>query len=656
MKKVLTGVRRIILTAILSLGVFGTTVFADEEVKDLMEHQTLAPYVGRTPVTKEILDTLNSQGLHTERRNESLSFQHRLNTAIDAQASQEEIDAILIEWEFADANARQKAGTLGVKMTSDPGLAAAQARLAELDRQRKRGIEEEELVLKRRKDAREERRNTREEERLGIARRAEQRAEEQFEQQSAEKLIALRAVNDVAATEYYTDDVLRGKVGRIPGQEKSARITPENREIMSEGLHDTLMYVSEKIDQQLSDLDLHSGAQVESMRARLTAKRQFLRDAITGVRSMEGTLNDPTLAPWVLRAGNWDSVGEARYAAMDMGTQAPSATSGRKNINNIIDIARKLKDEDRKLVLGAQVDSANVSINEKTGNASVSNMVHFPSDLQYWQGGIGVQYVWNHLMHEMGIEWGPLRARQGRIPVAYQDMMDDAYMQEVEDRLNTGLAADERIRLFRIMLPPGEFVTVWGDRFNFEVRVVAQSGPKMAEIKAGLSDPRRRDGLVQMMAETGQLPLYTELWTPPEIFNYLWEEVKKEPGYILPVIEEVAEARGMEPKDLMMLIQREDWYYDEGGWTAKDQKVEDLIHRIKIDLVESYLGVPYDPTSLDKFMRETNAGILKKMHQPGRISPAFKESLTRSGSQAVSAAIERKSALLEQATQLLGQE
>jgi len=43
MKKVLTGVRRIILTAILSLGIFGTTVFADEEVKDLMGRLMAAP-------------------------------------------------------------------------------------------------------------------------------------------------------------------------------------------------------------------------------------------------------------------------------------------------------------------------------------------------------------------------------------------------------------------------------------------------------------------------------------------------------------------------------------------------------------------------------------------------------------------------------------
>ena len=45
MKKVLTGVRRIILTAILSLGVFGTTVFADEEVKDLMGRLMAAPTI-----------------------------------------------------------------------------------------------------------------------------------------------------------------------------------------------------------------------------------------------------------------------------------------------------------------------------------------------------------------------------------------------------------------------------------------------------------------------------------------------------------------------------------------------------------------------------------------------------------------------------------
>ena len=43
MKTVLTGVRRTILTATLSLGVFGTTVFADEEVKDLMGRLMAAP-------------------------------------------------------------------------------------------------------------------------------------------------------------------------------------------------------------------------------------------------------------------------------------------------------------------------------------------------------------------------------------------------------------------------------------------------------------------------------------------------------------------------------------------------------------------------------------------------------------------------------------
>ncbi len=45
MKKVLTGVRRTILTAILSLSVFGTTVFADEEVRDLMERLMAAPTI-----------------------------------------------------------------------------------------------------------------------------------------------------------------------------------------------------------------------------------------------------------------------------------------------------------------------------------------------------------------------------------------------------------------------------------------------------------------------------------------------------------------------------------------------------------------------------------------------------------------------------------
>ncbi len=45
MKKVLTRVQHIILIAILSLGVFGTTVFADEEVKNLMERLMAAPTI-----------------------------------------------------------------------------------------------------------------------------------------------------------------------------------------------------------------------------------------------------------------------------------------------------------------------------------------------------------------------------------------------------------------------------------------------------------------------------------------------------------------------------------------------------------------------------------------------------------------------------------
>ena len=47
MKKVLTGMQHIILIAIavLSLGVFGTTVFADEEVKNLMERLMAAPTI-----------------------------------------------------------------------------------------------------------------------------------------------------------------------------------------------------------------------------------------------------------------------------------------------------------------------------------------------------------------------------------------------------------------------------------------------------------------------------------------------------------------------------------------------------------------------------------------------------------------------------------
>jgi len=45
MKKVLTGMQHIILIAVLSLGVFGTTVFADEEVKNLMERLMAAPTI-----------------------------------------------------------------------------------------------------------------------------------------------------------------------------------------------------------------------------------------------------------------------------------------------------------------------------------------------------------------------------------------------------------------------------------------------------------------------------------------------------------------------------------------------------------------------------------------------------------------------------------
>ena len=261
-------------------------------------------------------------------------------------------------------------------------------------------------------------------------------------------------------------------------------------------------------------------------------------EAIVGLTQVESRLRSPSAKPFFLQAGSWDNEADARFAAI------PSATSGQLNIKFITEKADELREQTFELVLAGMFYGTPVARDIVSGSERfryrpsfwfvrqaylAMNMLH--QDAVYYEEN-DWSYVLNRMLWKMGLQFGDDK-RDYLEPVQYSDFKDDAVIKRLEDSFNipfllfSPFAGDEEIKIVRIPLPPGEERMIDGELFNFQIRVVGKIGKAMALIESGLKDPKRRDSIIQAMKETGRLPLYTGLWNAGQVYNFLFEEVKK---------------------------------------------------------------------------------------------------------------------------------